>query len=586
MTANNIYQEQIQRLILKLEAAKNTQKKLILGRLTTFILLVLSAYFLDGSVQWMFIFGFGGSFLYLIPKSINNRFDLKDFRLQIELIQHELMVLEGQWRDQQDLEFLSDIHPYERDLDLFGKKSVFGLINRASTKMGRARVAQALKEGITSIEVQREAILFLQDKIAWCFQFLSHTQLGLMEEKDQENFRSFVQPNVTESWRKWVRMILPSLFFVVLACYLLGLVSGSILSLFIFINLIVIGSRQKQHTALFTEVGSYYGRIRSMKKQIHLLQHELTKNQSLPAWLESNLKEINLFEQQVILLEKIMRRMDYRMNLLVGTVLNLTLLWDYQVAHQFQCWSNQHHDDLAKGEQLLVEWELWISGALFQHNFSTATFAEFHHGEDIKIKNLRHPFVHHTKSVANDFHLNQTQKIAIITGPNMAGKSTFLRAVGITFVLANAGFPVLASNAIIPKMRLYSSMRTQDDVNQESSYFHAELNRLRYMVDAMESGELVFFLMDEILKGTNSKDKEEGSVLLLKKIIELNTKGILATHDLKVCEIVHEDSRFINHYFDSTIEKNELFFDYKIRPGVCQNMNASFLLQKMRLVKN
>ena len=586
MTANNIYHKEIQRLSQLLDLAKNTQKKLILGRLTTFILLVLSAYFLEGNTQWVFIFLFGGSFLYLIPKSINNRFDLKDFHLQIELIQHELMVLEGQWKDQHDLEFLSDVHPYERDLDLFGKKSVFGLVNRACTKMGRARVAQALKEGISNIALQRQAIFFLQDKIGWCFQFLSHTQLGLMEEKDQENFRSFVQPNLTESWRKWVRMILPSLFFVVLTCYLLDYVSASILSLMIFINVIAIGVRQKQHTALFSEVGAYYGRIRSMKKQIHLLQYELTKNQSVPAWLEANLKDINLFEQQVILLEKIMRRMDYRMNLLVGTVLNLTLLWDYQVAHQFQCWSEQHHDDLAKGEQLLVEWELWISGALFQHNFSTATFADFHDGAEIKITDLRHPFVHFTKSVPNDFRLSQTQKIAIITGPNMAGKSTFLRGVGITFVLANAGFPVLASSAFIPKMRLYSSMRTQDDVNQESSYFHAELNRLRYIVDAMESGELVFFLMDEILKGTNSKDKEEGSKLLLKKIIELNTKGILATHDLKVCEIVHEDSRFVNHYFDSTIEKNELFFDYKIRPGVCQNMNASFLLQKMRLVKN
>ena len=166
----------------------------------------------------------------------------------------------------------------------------------------------------------------------------------------------------------------------------------------------------------------------------------------------------------------------------------------------------------------------------------------------------------------------------------MAGKSTYLRSIGLAFVFANAGFPILAKSCKLPLLKLFSSMRTSDDLTVESSYFHAELIRLRFIMDAIERGEKVFIILDEILKGTNSKDKEIGSAKFLQKLKRLNSKGIIATHDLSLCELSVEDTSFRNMYFDSTIEGENLSFDYKINDGICKNMNASFLLKQMRLV--
>jgi DNA mismatch repair ATPase MutS len=151
-------------------------------------------------------------------------------------------------------------------------------------------------------------------------------------------------------------------------------------------------------------------------------------------------------------------------------------------------------------------------------------------------------------------------------------------------VLSNAGFPVFAKLAKIPKVKLYSSMRTSDDLSNESSYFHAELTRLRFIMDALNQNQAIFILLDEILKGTNSKDKEEGSKKFLKKLQSKGAKGIIATHDLSLCELSIDNKVFTNACFDSTIEGEDLFFDYTLKSGICKNMNASFLLKKMKLV--
>ena len=204
--------------------------------------------------------------------------------------------------------------------------------------------------------------------------------------------------------------------------------------------------------------------------------------------------------------------------------------------------------------------------------------------DSYEIKDLEHPFVSKEKRVTNDVKIVGEEQFVVLTGPNMAGKSTYLRSLGLAIICANTGLPILATSCKLPKVKLFTSMRTSDDLTVESSYFHAELIRLRFIVDAIEKGEKVFIILDEILKGTNSKDKEIGSALFLQKLKRLKTKGIIATHDLSLCVLEDSDKAFKNMYFDSIIEGNKLSFDYKINDGICQNMNASFLLKQMKLV--
>jgi DNA mismatch repair ATPase MutS len=271
---------------------------------------------------------------------------------------------------------------------------------------------------------------------------------------------------------------------------------------------------------------------------------------------------------------------------LVALLLNFFLAWDFYLLLKLEKWKNKYGDHLPAWESIVYEIEVLISAATFRYNHSAFTsYAELIEPNNSKIEciGLGHPLIESQKRVNNNYVMNEEEQFSIITGPNMAGKSTFLRSVAINLILAKAGFPVMAEKFIFPNLRLYSSMRTSDDLTDESSYFHAELIRLRFIADAIERGEKVFIILDEILKGTNSKDKEEGSAKFLSKLIQLNAKGIIATHDLKLTELAERNKSLKNIYFDTTISGDEISFDYTIRDGVAKNMNASFLLRKMGL---
>jgi DNA mismatch repair ATPase MutS len=185
--------------------------------------------------------------------------------------------------------------------------------------------------------------------------------------------------------------------------------------------------------------------------------------------------------------------------------------------------------------------------------------------------------------VANDIEIRE-QEFFIITGANMAGKSTFLRTVSLQMVMANTGLPVCASRVSYSPIKLITSMRTTDSLTKDESYFFSELKRLKFIVSKIES-DSYFIVLDEILKGTNSVDKAEGSRKFVEKLVESRSTGIIATHDLSLCEISEEEATVKNYYFDAEIINDELHFDYQFRKGICQNMNASFLLKKMGIVK-
>ncbi|MGB7843584.1 MAG: DNA mismatch repair protein MutS, partial [Salinimicrobium sp.] len=199
-----------------------------------------------------------------------------------------------------------------------------------------------------------------------------------------------------------------------------------------------------------------------------------------------------------------------------------------------------------------------------------------------KAVKLAHPLLDPQKRVANDFTI-QKEQFFIITGANMAGKSTFLRTVSLQILMANLGLPVCAQSCEYSPIKLITSMRTSDSLNDDESYFFSELKRLKYIVEEIKTGEY-FIILDEILKGTNSTDKAIGSKKFIEKLVNSNSTGIIATHDLSLCEVTEEHPQVKNYYFDAEIINDELNFDYRFKNGICRNMNASFLLKKMQIV--
>ena len=200
----------------------------------------------------------------------------------------------------------------------------------------------------------------------------------------------------------------------------------------------------------------------------------------------------------------------------------------------------------------------------------------------LQAKGLGHPLLDPKKRVDNDITIND-EEFFIITGANMAGKSTFLRTIALQIVMSNIGLPICAQSCTYQPIKLISSMRTSDSLSDDASYFFSELTQLKHIVDRLENDEY-FIILDEILKGTNSKDKAAGSKKFVEKLTRAEATGIIATHDLSLCEISSELPQVKNKFFDAQIINDELYFDYTFKEGICQNMNASFLLKKMGIV--
>ena len=555
-------------------------------RLVAFVCCILSGYIFWGKSSVFFSIAiFLVLFLYLVHRSVNAKYLRDKFKLLITINQNELEVLNGNWtRFKDGSEYKNAQHPFAFDMDIFGKKSFFQLINRTVSKKGSDLLASQLMEGSEFVDLTNDAILDLFSQPDWCQEFLVEGMVFKSENLEKE-FQNIKENSVNENlFSKILRFLIPisSLTFTLLFSF--DFISSSIFGLYIMLVFALIGRNLKVANSISTRVTSFANQVKMFQRQLELFRKLTIESEQFKKTRDS------LFSNQANLLdslnqlEKIQGRMDVRMNLIVGTVLNFFLAWDYQVLNQWEKWRLENENHLGSWENQLAQLEVWISGAIYKVNFPETIFAEFNESQEMKIVGLGHPFVVKEKRVVNDVSLLNNENFMIITGPNMAGKSTYLRSLGLANICANVGFPVLAKSCEMVKLKLYSSMRTSDDLTVESSYFHAELTRLRFIMDAIENGEKVFIILDEILKGTNSKDKEIGSAKFLQKLQRLNAKGVIATHDLSLCNLSNDNLAFKNMYFDSAITGDVLSFDYLIRPGICQNMNASFLLKQMKLV--
>jgi DNA mismatch repair ATPase MutS len=211
----------------------------------------------------------------------------------------------------------------------------------------------------------------------------------------------------------------------------------------------------------------------------------------------------------------------------------------------------------------------------------TVSSSEFH----FSAENMGHPLIDEKRCVRNSFQLTNDEQIVIITGANMAGKSTFLRTIGINLILASNGCKVCADSFTFSPIRIYTNMRTTDNLMSDESYFYAELLRLQSMLNHIRSGEKLFVVIDEMLKGTNSTDKLNGSKELVHQLVALKTHGIVATHDLNLTELaLIYPSAIKNHCFEVQLRSDELIFDYKLTEGVTRTMNATFLMKKMGII--
>ncbi|HEX5667338.1 MAG TPA: DNA mismatch repair protein MutS, partial [Chitinophagaceae bacterium] len=282
-------------------------------------------------------------------------------------------------------------------------------------------------------------------------------------------------------------------------------------------------------------------------------------------------------------LNRIFNRFDYRLNPLVFIPLNTLVLWDLQQVLQLEKWKEANNHKIDHWFHTLAEFEALSSLGTLAFNHPGWTFPELNAEQpEFTAGGLGHPLIDPNKSVVNNYSTIGKAQISIITGSNMAGKSTFLRSVGVNMVLACMGAPVYASHLRISPLKVMSSMRVKDNLEESTSTFYAELKKLKSIIDAVKRKEPLFILLDEILRGTNSHDRHTGSKSLIRQLVHDNATGIIATHDLELASLEKEFPASIhNFHFDVQIDGPELYFDYTLKTGICQSFNAAILMKKI-----
>lgn len=276
--------------------------------------------------------------------------------------------------------------------------------------------------------------------------------------------------------------------------------------------------------------------------------------------------------------------MDKNNNVLYLVVANGFFLRSLVHSHAIEKWIREYGATVGAWFEGVAFFDAYNSLGNFAFNHPDFVFPKIHDSETvINAKGAGHPLLDPKKRVLSDYRIDQ-EHFFIITGANMAGKSTFLRTVSLQVVMANTGLPVCAKAMAYAPIKLITSMRTSDSLTDDESYFFSELKRLKFVADEIQK-DRYFIVLDEILKGTNSVDKAKGSRQFVERLVRSKSTGIIATHDLSLCDMTGEYPQIKNYYFDAEIKDDELYFDYKLKPGICQNMNASFLLKKMGIVE-
>jgi hypothetical protein len=530
------------------------------------------------------------AFLFLLNR-YEYHLEKKEFYTNLETInRNEIIALSGDFSPFNDGSiWINPDHDFSNDTDLFGKDSLFRFLNRTVTGHGRGILAGWLAEPFAiskEIKPRQEAIADLASRLEWRQEFTAYGIGKSLEKEDIEGVLSWLNDKssyLSSPVLKIVIWLFPALAITTLILLITGYIHYLIFTFIFFLNLFLILAKIRDTGKIQMQVSKKYLYLSSLGRLLESFEKE-----SFNGAILGNIKgKISEEGQPAVIrikkLSQIIQSFDSRLNILVGFVLNGLLLWDFHCIRALEKWKAESKNHLPDWLNYVGEIDALMSLANFAFNNPLYSFPELSDRNGVfSASMMGHPLIQQDKRVCNDFCIPGEGKVYIITGANMAGKSTFLRTVAVNFILAMTGAPVCAKELKFIPLKLFTSMRTTDSLSHNESYFYAELKRLKRLKMRLEEGEKLLFILDEILKGTNSVDKSSGSKLFMKKIIELNGTGLIATHDTSLGELENEFPGIIfNKSFEIEIDGENISFDYKLHDGITTKMNAGLLMRQM-----
>ena len=562
-------------------------------RLSCIVLFLGSLYYYSQNSGIIFLISAALSFTgFIVLMRIHSKllFERKINTALREINENEISYLEKKTIPfENGVEFNDFHHPYAYDLDIFGEHSLFQNLNRTATFIGKKKLAEQVltlspNQGI--IENQA-AVKELSGKLDWRQNFMALAKVSQDSKVSYEalmawgKFTSAPLPKVAIG----VSYITPLLFLGVLVSYIFTFegVLLSYLSYLFIVNLVIMGVFYKRIQIEIANAEDIDKVIRQYGLLLKKIEEEPFHSQKLKD-LQQKLKfKTEEASAHLKTLSGLFSNMDTIANLLTASLFNGTFLFNLHVLKKLLNWKKDHALAIEDWLDVIGEFEMLNSLANFAYNNTEFVYPTLNTEFKIDFSDLSHPLLNANTRIGNKvcFH---PQSFMILTGSNMSGKSTFLRSLGINMVLSGMGSVVCASEANVHPLPVLVSMRLSDSLSDSESYFFAEIKRLKQIMDELE-GNAAFVLLDEILRGTNSDDKRNGTIEVVKKVIANKAIGAIATHDIEVCLTTHEyPDTLTNKCFEVEIENDELHFDYKLRDGICRNKSATFLMKKMGVI--
>ena len=504
---------------------------------------------------------------------------VKNKKLEIQYIQnHYTDREEGQ-------EYRNPLHSYSSDLDIFGNQSMFQLVERCNTKIGKDRLADRFLNKLSKPQIKenQEAIQEIEYRSEWSQCFFAHS----INEDDSTFNPTLIQQwlDVDDGWIDTKVFHIVSYLFPICASILawyLGGLYGWVAGVLAFVpNAYLLRKYQHKIEETQNKVGQtlkYVTKYAPLFSEIERTSFESTKLKILRAKLILNDKST---EQQLRKLDWYLDQLEMKTNMF-GTIFNIITLWDLHFMRLLFSWKKRNADHIFYWLDALAEFEFLNSLAILARNQPSWSRPIIEEDGIIDATALGHPLIHPTKMIPNSISFPTNKHIKLITGSNMGGKSTFLRTIGLNLVLTYMGSKVCAAKLTTPILDVITSMRTNDALQENTSGFHAELKRLKLILDSVKAQKGNYFLIDEVLKGTNTKDRHEGSKALIRQLIDHDGAGLVSTHDLELAKLEKElEGKLENKCFEVEVSGDKLTFDYKIKYGVSQSFNATQLMRNM-----
>jgi len=527
-------------------------------------------------------------FVRLVYADINNKNSIDHTRHLIQINEDELKALAGRYDHFEDGSRHSPHdHLYANDIDLFGRASLFQYINRTTSEMGSDELANWLlyPSGEATIIQRQEAIKELAAITPWRQELQAFGKEKKIGTQTKERLQNWILEKSVFNMPIWklLQYLLPLIMVTVIALNIADLVNYPIRNYFLLGAAVIAYFISTKVIPIHYQVSKMTEELSVLSGSILLIEKTPFQSDLLKQLHANYLIKKGAASGELKQLKSILARLDYRLNPVIFIPLAILLQWDLQQVMALEKWKKRNQQNIADWFDTLGKLEALCSLATLHFNhpgwcFPVIKKAHF----SIQGDAIGHPLINKNKRVNNPININDRGELMLITGSNMAGKSTYLRSIGINVVLTMAGSVVCAKNFSLSPVQLITSMRIADNLEENTSTFYAELKKLKTVIEKVNANEKVFILLDEILRGTNSLDRHTGSVALTKQLIKHKAAGIIATHDIELAKLKEEyPANMLNYHFDAQVSNDELYFDYELKEGICSSINASILMKKI-----